>query len=493
MVELERLVYKEVSIINAVFKQNGIQAGVGMQDVIVFHPVMIRYNLQYAPNVDESKIQKVMLKIKRELQAFRQNDELPIIYNSEKLFIEIDHPNKQPLGFNLWDIKNFKGNAHKVCVGKVYGTTKSVDKYIDLVKSPHLLVAGVTGTGKSIQLDNILISLLYSTSPIELEVYLIDFKNKALAAYKDAFHVKEYAISMEHAIKVIRHVDNELRKKILDRSYKPNTRIVLVIDEYADFTHEKNNPVIEPIKRIVSKGREDNVNLILSTQHPSQAVLGDAVIQRNIGTRVVGHVTDKDASDVATKRSDLHCEDLPYPGVFYVVDNGKVYKSFSYFITPELKHRLIEAINAQWRLDWLDYQETLDNQLTSYNQLSDTYVDTVENSVETHVPMVVSPVITSYNQLSAGASGYAPVMSIDDMFPIKQGRPLTEDECRHFHTLKQLGEFDTNGKYSRNKAISKVYGSKNDERVEWIKLAEQYNPSEVVADPKIIKLKRTGT
>lgn len=494
MTEIEDVVRREVKIINRIFEQNSIQAGVGLQDVIVFNPVMIRYYFQYAPNVDESKIQKVMPKIKRELQAFRHNDELPITYNSEKLFIEIEHPNKQSLEFNLIDIKKFKLNAHQVCVGKVYTSTGSVDKFIDLVRSPHLLVAGVTGTGKSIELDNILISLLYSTSPIELEVYLIDFKNKALAAYKDAHHVRGYAYTPTDATQLVKHVDKELQRKIFDRNYKPNTRIVLVIDEYADFTHSKDLIAIESIKRIVSKGREDKVNLILSTQNPTKEVLGDSVIQANLGTRIVGHVNSYIASSVATKRDDLHCEDLPYPGVFYVVDNGRVYKSFSYFITPELKPRLIEAINAQWRLDWLAHSKQL---------------ETSSEPVQAYIPeMPVEPVNsvyvdekTSLNQFRTSSAGSQVVQktttgsdieTLKAMFPIKPPRPLTDEEVNAVYVLTERGEIK-----SKNKACELVFGSKNDKTYPLINdlqsRIDQMTKQEAIPDPKIIRLKRTGT
>lgn len=184
--------------------------------------------------------------------------------------------------------------------------------YADLTKFPHMLVAGTTGSGKSVFIHSLIITLLMRNRPEELKLVLIDPKKVEMARYKDLPHLlcpniseaKEanvafrklvdemefrYELLAKEGVSDIKDYNEIMKEKGLEKL----PYIVCIVDEYADLS-EQCKEIREPIHRIAQKARAAGIHLVLATQRPSVDVI-DGVLKANISTRValmVGSYTD---------------------------------------------------------------------------------------------------------------------------------------------------------------------------------------------------------
>jgi DNA segregation ATPase FtsK/SpoIIIE, S-DNA-T family len=155
--------------------------------------------------------------------------------------------------------------------------------YIDVAKMPHMLIAGATGSGKSVALDAILCSLLYCAAPSQVQLVLIDPKRVELGAYAGLPHLaKPIITSTPEAIQTLQQLENAMdaRYKALERGKPIGPRMVIVIDELADLMLTSRKAVEHSIVRIAQLGRAAGIHLILATQKPLVSVV-TGLIQAN--------------------------------------------------------------------------------------------------------------------------------------------------------------------------------------------------------------------
>ncbi len=269
---------------------------------IAVGPALTRIEIQPAPGVRISRITALQGDITMALAAPRLRMEAPI---PGKNAIGIEIPNKRSALVVLRDIvesKEFRSSTSPVTMA--LGREASGKIIVaDLTRMPHLLIAGATGSGKSVCINDIIISMVYKSSPAEVQFILIDPKKVEMTVYGSLPHLmmpvvtenKKAANALRMAVK---HMDeryktfSEVGAKNLERynermedKSKCLPRIVVIIDELADLMMVAPDEVEDSICRIAQLGRAAGVHLILATQRPDATVI-TGLIKSNIPSRI---------------------------------------------------------------------------------------------------------------------------------------------------------------------------------------------------------------
>lgn len=283
-------------------------------------PIITRYELEPARGVRINKFTALADDLARVMRALRVRVLAPI---PGKAAVGIEIPNKHGSTVYLKHIINSKAftsadNILNIAMGK----TTSGEAYVtDLSRMPHVLIAGATGSGKSVCINTMIMSLLYQAKPHELKFVLIDPKKLELSVYQDlaGYHLitsedmDEYVITKpQNAVTALRAVEVEMERRyeiLADatvRDIKEYNRriengqyegdflpyIVVVIDELADLMITAAKEVEEPIARLAQMARAVGIHLIIATQRPSVDVL-TGVIKANFPARIAFQVASK--------------------------------------------------------------------------------------------------------------------------------------------------------------------------------------------------------
>ncbi|MDU5983203.1 MAG: DNA translocase FtsK, partial [Staphylococcus epidermidis] len=264
-------------------------------------PSVTRFELSVEKGVKVSRITALQDDIKMALAAKDIRIEAPIPGTS---LVGIEVPNQNPTKVNLRSIiesPKFKNTESKLTVAMGYRINNE-PLLMDIAKTPHALIAGATGSGKSVCINSILMSLLYKNHPEELRLLLIDPKMVELAPYNDLPHlvspvitdVKAATQSLKWAVEEMEkryklfaqyHVRNitAFNKKAPYEQRMP--KIVIVIDELADLMMMAPQDVEQSIARIAQKARACGIHMLVATQRPSVNVI-TGLIKANIPTRI---------------------------------------------------------------------------------------------------------------------------------------------------------------------------------------------------------------
>lgn len=175
-------------------------------------------------------------------------------------------------------------SAHRTPTSAALGIDEQgIPVYIDIARMPHMLIAGATGSGKSVALDAILCSLLYCASPSQVQFVLIDPKRVELGAYAGLPHLARPIVTdTAEAIRTLQQAEAAMdsRYKAMQRGKEIGPRMVIVIDELADLMLTSRKSVEHSIVRIAQLGRAAGIHLILATQKPLVSVV-TGLIQAN--------------------------------------------------------------------------------------------------------------------------------------------------------------------------------------------------------------------
>lgn len=266
-------------------------------------PTVTQYTLKPAEGIKLSKITSLSDDLALSLAKHPVRTEAPI---PGKSLVGIEVPNEDREIIRIRDLLDNDFHRHAssltLAIGKGVSGTKV---YADMAKMPHLLVAGATGTGKTIFLNTLILSLIYKNSPENLRFILVDPKRVEFSLYKRLPHLLTTVIydadktnnalewligEMERRFDVLaehkkRNIDsyNEWAKKEDDEEVMPY--IVLIVDELADLMAKKQNEIESGIVRIAQMARAVGIHLILATQRPSVEVI-TGLIKANITSRV---------------------------------------------------------------------------------------------------------------------------------------------------------------------------------------------------------------
>ncbi|NLA70989.1 MAG: DNA translocase FtsK [Clostridiaceae bacterium] len=333
-------------------------------------PTITRFELSPGPGIKVSRIVNLADDIALSLAAMGVRIEAPI---PGKAAIGIEIPNRKMrpvLLRSLLQSKEFKQEKGPLvaALGRDVGGEAIL---CDLSKMPHLLIAGATGSGKSVCINSILISILYRSSPEEVRMLMIDPKIVELNVYngiphllqpvvtnpEKAYGVLNYAIAemerryrlfADRRVRDITSYNNAVRKlKNPDENEGPIPNILIVIDELADLMAITQHQVENAISRLMAKARAVGIHVIIATQRPSVDVI-TGVIKANIPSRIAFAVASQ--VDSRTIIDSGGAEKLLGRGdmLYYPLGSIKAIRGQGSFVTNSEVERVLSFIKSYY-------------------------------------------------------------------------------------------------------------------------------------------------
>lgn len=343
----------EVSLVNQFFKDYRINATISPRASHVAGSAYIVLGVTLGAGASIRRIEGRLRELAEVISAHR-GQSTPVRLRQMPLALEIPHPNPTPI------IPDHTPAIppHIMLCGQSFAFDGSVSQeVIDLAATPHILIAGTTGSGKSVLLRTMLWSLTASTSPEDLRIVAIDLKNEDIIPFENLPHVQTFAVSPTDAEEAIVEVYMEKEQRI--RSRQRRQRLVLVIDELAELARSKE--AMRQLASILAIGRSKNINVVAATQKPLGIIVG-SIAKAQFTARLVGRVMSADDSKVAAGVGGAGAEFLPGAGSFLRIEGGDPRRFQSYWI-PDLDERLARVAD-RWvhqlplQHAWVVAQET---------------------------------------------------------------------------------------------------------------------------------------
>ncbi|WP_455538261.1 DNA translocase FtsK 4TM domain-containing protein [Terrisporobacter sp.] len=362
---------------------------------VTLGPTITRYEVQPNPGVKVSRIVNLSDDIALSLAAKSIRIEAPI---PGKSAIGIEVPNDEPQVVGLRDVlasKEFKENASSLSVG--LGKDISGNPVIaDIGKMPHLLVAGATGSGKSVCINTIINSILYKATPDEVKLLLIDPKVVELAHYNGIPHLLSPVVTdPKKAANALNWAVVEMNKRyksfaelgvkdITSYNEKSETKlpkIVIIIDELADLMMACANEVEDYICRLAQMARAAGMHLIIATQRPSVDVI-TGVIKANVPSRIAFAVSSQ--TDSRTILDMGGAEKLLGKGdmLFYPLGAAKPVRLQGAYISEDDSDNVINFVKNQVK-DEVKYEDEIIQTISKTTNIKNNDVDEfLEDAIE---------------------------------------------------------------------------------------------------------------
>lgn len=369
---------------------------------IAHGPAVTRFELQPAPGVKVSRITALADDIALGLAALSVRIEAPI---PGKAAVGVEIPNDKVEMVRLREVlesPEARRHPSKIAVG--LGKDNS-GRYIvgDIAKMPHVLIAGQTGSGKSVCINSIITSILYRATPEEVRMILIDPKVVELSIYNDIPHLiapvvtdpKKASSALEWAVAEMstrykRFAERGVRdikgyNKTLEPGEKRMPQMVIIIDELADLMMVAPGEVEDSICRLAQLARAAGMHLVIATQRPSVNVI-TGVIKANIPTRIAFSV----ASQVDSRTMIDHggAEKLLGNGDMLFVPSGinKPIRVQGAWVSDDEVHAIVSYIKARTETTYdEDVVEKIENSIRSdaeREEVADEYDPKLEEAVE---------------------------------------------------------------------------------------------------------------
>ncbi len=332
------------------------------------------------------------------------------IYGTQYLGVEVPNEKRETVTIKeLLSDNNFKNTTSKIpiCIGKDISGNIEV---IDLSKTPHLLVAGTTGSGKSVFINTLLASILYKFSPEDLRLILIDPKMLELSVYNDIAHLLTPVVTEpKKAILALKWVCKEMERRY-SLMNEENTRslegynqksieklpyIVVFIDEMADLMMTAGKEVEHYVQRLAQMARACGIHLVMATQRPSVDIITGS-IKANFPSRISFQVASK--YDSRTVLGEIGAEQLLGNGDMLMSKNGgNIIRYQSAFISDNEVNKLIKEIKKSQKVQYL---EELDEIIKNNDEHFDTLSDEDEALISKSIDLIKSSnkASTSYLQ-----------------------------------------------------------------------------------------------
>jgi S-DNA-T family DNA segregation ATPase FtsK/SpoIIIE len=318
------------------------------------------------------------------------------IYGTQYLGVEIPNNHRESVSIKeLLSNDNYVSSAHKIpiCIGKDISGNIEV---IDLSKTPHLLVAGTTGSGKSVFINTLLTSILYKFSPEELRLILIDPKMLELSVYNDIAHLLTPVVTEpKKAIIALKWVCKEMERRYSlmneegtrslegynQKSVEKLPFIVVFIDEMADLMMTAGKEVEHYVQRLAQMARACGIHLVMATQRPSVDIITGS-IKANFPSRISFQVASK--YDSRTVLGEVGAEQLLGNGDMLMSKNGtSLVRYQSAFISDGEVNKLIKEIKRSQKVEYLEeLEEIIKNENDNLDNLSDEDEELISKSID---------------------------------------------------------------------------------------------------------------
>ena len=376
-------------------------------------PVVTLYELEPAPGVKSSRVISLADDVARSMSAVSAR--VAVVPGRNAIGIELPNQQREMVYLReLFACPEFSETKHKLAIalGKTIGGEPVV---VDLTRMPHLLVAGTTGSGKSVAINTMILSLLYRLKPEDCRLILVDPKMLELSVYDNIPHLltpvvtdpKKAVVALKWAVREmedrykkmskvgVRNIDGfnarvlearasgEAITRNLQTGFDPDTGeatyeteemdlaplpyIVVIVDEMADLMLVAGKDIEGAIQRLAQMARAAGIHLIMATQRPSVDVI-TGTIKANFPTRISFQVTSK--IDSRTILSEMGAEQLLGQGdMLYMAGGGRISRVHGPFVSDAEVEKIVAYLRTQGQPAYLEAitseDESTDDEETS--------------------------------------------------------------------------------------------------------------------------------
>ncbi len=360
-------------------------------------PVVTLYEFEPAPGVKSSRVIGLSDDIARSMSALSAR--VAVVPGRNVIGIELPNANRETVYLReMIDSRTFEASNYRLplCLGKGIGGEPII---AELAKMPHLLVAGTTGSGKSVAINTMILSLLYRFKPEECRLIMVDPKMLELSIYDGIPHLltpvvtdpKKAVVALKWAVRemedryrkmarlgvrniegfnqraasakgkgetVMCSVQSGFDKETGEPTYvqeeldlTPMPYIVVIIDEMADLMMVAGKDIEGAVQRLAQMARAAGIHLIMATQRPSVDVI-TGTIKANFPTRISFQVTSK--IDSRTILGEMGAEQLLGQGdMLHMAGGGRIVRVHGPFVSDEEVEKVVDHLKAQGRPDYL--------------------------------------------------------------------------------------------------------------------------------------------
>jgi S-DNA-T family DNA segregation ATPase FtsK/SpoIIIE len=361
-------------------------------------PVVTLYELEPAPGIKSSRVIGLADDIARSMSALSAR--VAVVPGRNAIGIELPNPKRERVYFReLLDSDDYTGTSAKLplCLGKTIGGESVI---VDLSRMPHLLIAGTTGSGKSVAINTMILSLVYRLRPEECRLIMVDPKMLELSVYDGIPHLltpvvtdpKKAIVALKWAVREmeeryrkmsklgVRNIDGfnarvteaksrgEALTRTVHTGYNRETGeaivekeqleldclpyVVVIVDEMADLMMVAGKDIEGAIQRLAQMARAAGIHVILATQRPSVDVI-TGTIKANFPTRISFQVTSK--IDSRTILGEQGAEQLLGQGdMLYMAGGGRISRVHGPFVSDEEVEKVVRHLKTQGTPQYLE-------------------------------------------------------------------------------------------------------------------------------------------
>jgi S-DNA-T family DNA segregation ATPase FtsK/SpoIIIE len=361
-------------------------------------PVVTLYELEPAPGIKSSRVIGLSDDIARSMSALSAR--VAVVPGRNAIGIELPNPHREKVYLReLLTVKDYNESVAKLplCLGKNIGGESII---VDLARTPHMLIAGTTGSGKSVAINTMILSLVYRLRPDQCRLIMVDPKMLELSVYDGIPHLltpvvtdpKKAVVALKWAVREmeerykkmaklgVRNIDGyntrlveakskgedlartvhtgfdkETGKAIYEEEkldLEPLPYIVIIVDEMADLMMVAGKDIEGAVQRLAQMARAAGLHVILATQRPSVDVI-TGTIKANFPTRISFQVTSK--IDSRTILGEMGAEQLLGQGdMLYMAGGGRISRVHGPFVSDEEVEKVVRHLKSQGAPEYLE-------------------------------------------------------------------------------------------------------------------------------------------